>query len=85
MTLEERARVLSNWRSARQENLTLVPVPPEAFDLAALCCDLHELGLRAGDALHVAVAALGGHRLATLGGAMAKAAVAVGVQVEWFN
>ena len=82
ISAEERARVLSNWRRVQQENLTLVPVPPDAYDLAARFCDRHELGLRAGDALHLAVASLGGHSLATLDAVMAKAAVAVGVQVE---
>ena len=79
---DERARVLSNWRIVQQENVVIVPVPAPAFDLAARFCDRHELGLRAGDALHLAVASLGGHRLATLDVAMARAAVAVGVPVE---
>ncbi len=37
--------------------------------------------LRAGDALHLAVASLGGHALATLDARMKEGAVAVGVRV----
>ena len=78
---EERARVLSNWRVTQQANLVVIPVPQPAYDLAARFCDRHEMGLRAGDALHLAVASLGGHSLATLDAVMAKGAVAVGVEV----
>ena len=41
----------------------------------------HELALRAADALHLAVAALGGHALATLDARLAEGAQAVGVRV----
>ena len=81
LNAEERARVLSNWRVTQQDNLVVIPVPQPAYDLAARLCDRHELGLRAGDALHLAVASLGGHSLATLDARMAKAAVAAGVEV----
>ena len=81
LNAEKRARVLSNWRVTQQENLVVIPVPQPAYDLAARFCDRHELGLRAGDALHLAVASLGGHSLATLDARMAKGAVAVGVHV----
>ena len=82
LNADERARVLSNWRVTQRDNLVVIPVPQPAYDLAARFCDRHELGLRAGDALHLAVASLGGHSLATLDARMAKGAVAVGVQVE---
>ena len=81
MPVDERARIISNWHALRQDHLATLPVPEEAFDLAARFCDRHESGLRAGDALHLAVASLGGHSLATLDRTMAEAAVAVGVGV----
>lgn len=81
MPADERARILSNWHVLRQDHLAMVPVPEDAFDLAARFCDRHESGLRAGDALHLAVASLGGHTLATPDRALAEAAVAVGVGV----
>ena len=77
----ERGRMLSNWHVLRQDHLVIVAVPETAFTLAAQFCDRYESRLRAGDALHLAVASLGGHSLATLDRTMAEAAVAVGVGV----
>ena len=82
MPVDERARIISNWHALRQDHLAMLPVPENAFALAAQFCDRFESGLRAGDALHLAVAALGGHSLATLDQTMARAAVEVGVGVE---
>ena len=48
---------------------------------AALFCQRHELGLRAGDALHLAVAAQAGCMLVTLDERMAKVAPELGVSV----
>lgn len=81
MPVDERARILSNWHALRQDHLAMLPVSEDAFDLAARFCDRHESGLRAGDALHLAIASLGGHLLATLDQAMANAAVQIGVGV----
>jgi uncharacterized protein len=76
-----KAQMLSSWQQVQQDHLVLVPVPDHAFALAARFCDRDDLGLRAGDALHLAVASLGGHRLATLDKQLAAAALAVGVAV----
>lgn len=76
-----KAQMLSSWQQVQQDHLVLVPVPDQAFALAARFCDRDDLGLRAGDALHLAVASLGGHRLATLDKQLAAAALAVGVAV----
>jgi len=56
-------------------------VDAKAFELAAVFCQRHQLGLRAGDALHLAVAAAHGCTLVTLDARMAKAAPDLGVQV----
>ena len=77
----ERARILSNWHVLQQDHLAMVAVPETAFALAAHFCDRYESKLRAGAALHLAVASLGGHALATLDRTMAEAASAVGVAV----
>ncbi len=82
LTENDVATALSNWSLAQREKLVTIPVPTPAFELAARFIDRHETGLRAGDALHLAVASLGGHGLATLDLAMREAAVAVGVRVE---
>lgn len=76
-----KAQMLSNWQVIRQDHLVVIPVPEQAFALAARFCDRDDLGLRAGDALHLAVASLGGHQLATLDKLLAAAALAVGVEV----
>jgi predicted nucleic acid-binding protein len=81
LSLEERAEVLTRWRLLLSENLTQLPLPGDAFELAASFADNHELGLRGGDALHVAIAAMGGYRLATLDKTMAAASLEVGVSV----
>ena len=80
-TVAERARTLANWHVLQKDHLSLVPMPETAFALAAQFCDRYESRLRAGDALHLAVASLGGHALATLDRTMAEAAIAVGVGV----
>ncbi len=79
--VQRKADLLAQWQQMIAERLTVVPVPQPAFALAARFCDRHELGLRAGDALHLAVASLGGHALATLDARMREGAAAVGVRV----
>lgn len=82
LLLEQRAEVLTHWHGMLADNLVSIPVPAQAWDLATSYCDRHELNLRAGDALHIAVASLGGHSLATLDRVMAAGAIALGVVVE---
>jgi uncharacterized protein len=82
LTMEQRAQVLTYWRRMMAENLVTVPVQPTSFELAARYIDRHDLGLRAGDALHLAIASQAGMALATLDRAMAKAAVAIGLEVR---
>ena len=53
----------------------------DAFDLAASYAARHDLALRAGDALHLAVASAHGLTLVTLDERMAKAAPELGVPV----
>ena len=82
LTRDDAALALTNWRSLQQDRLITVPVPSAAFDLAARFCDMPTPNLRAGDALHLAVASLGGHTLATLDARMRDGAQAVGVRVN---
>ena len=81
LTREDAAQALTNWRSLQQDRLITIPVPSDTFGLAARFCDMPTPGLRAGDALHLAVASLGGHSLATLDGRMKDGAEALGVRV----
>ncbi len=50
--------------------------------VAGLTADRDDLKLRAGDALHLATASLGGHHLVTLDKTMSAGAVAVGVGLQ---
>ena len=74
------AAALGEWRIFI-ESVDILPVEEAAFREAALICQRHESGLRAGDALHLAVAAANGCTLATLDERMAKAAAELGVAV----
>ena len=78
---DRKTDVLAKWQAMVAERLTLLPVPQPAFALGTSYCEMQASRLRAGDALHLAVASLGGYGLATLDGVMAEAAVAVGVRV----
>lgn len=64
------------------DQFTVIPVPDAAYDLAASYCDMIASSLRAADKLHLAIAALGGHALATLDARLAEGAQAVEVRVE---
>lgn len=81
LTLERRADILAVWRRMQDESLIVDPIDQRHFDLAAHVLDRHDLGLRAGDALHLAIASDRGHRLVTLDRRLGNAALAVGVPV----
>jgi uncharacterized protein len=57
-------------------------VTRQAFETATTYLRQPDLSLKAGDALHVAVAAIGGHSLATFDIKMLKAAEKTGVAIE---
>ena len=61
------------------DSLSVLQVEREHFREAAQFADRHRLGLRAPDALHLAVAADHGATLVTLDRSMAKAGKALGV------
>jgi len=77
---EERAAALTGWLSLRQ-SFRILGIPAGNFAAAAQMVERSELGLRAGDALHLAVAAAHGCTLVTLDERMAKAAPELGVPV----
>jgi predicted nucleic acid-binding protein len=79
LTAEHRSHALAGFSTLRSNNLTVLPVPAARFHDAARFADRYELGLRAGDALHLAICA--GHRatLCTLDRRLASAGPALGV------
>lgn len=74
----ERQKVLANFQRFASGNFGLVEVDPADFRAAAVFIDM-PLNLRAGDALHLAVARRIGARLASLDHRMSEAAAAIGV------
>lgn len=82
MTLEQRDDVQRTWHNLRETSLVLVELKLEDFLAAARFAERYELGLRASDALHIAVAYFMGYTLVTLDKRMAEAAVACGVVVK---
>lgn len=77
---EHRASALSAFARLNAESLTVLPIAASQFRTAARFADQHALGLRAGDALHLAVAAECGAVLCTLDVKLARAGSSVGVQ-----
>lgn len=79
LSLDQRAASLARWRTMREQSFVDIPVLPAHFDAAADYMADPMLGLRAGDALHLAIAAAGGHRVVTLDDTLLAAASAFGV------
>lgn len=75
----QRALVLSKYRSLAQETFQTFVVTPGHFRLAAAFTDQFALGLRSGDALHLAVASDFGMKVCTLDHRLAQAGVRLGI------
>jgi predicted nucleic acid-binding protein len=80
LTAEQRAQAASEWRRWRG-SFMMLPVSDAAFEAAAVFAARPALAVRAGDALHLAIAAAAGCTLVTLDERMSKAAPDVGVPV----
>lgn len=80
--LAQRAAALAMFNMLVANSLTVVPVASRHFRTAATFTDQHLLGLRAGDALHLAVAAAQGAVLHTLDQRLAAAGPALGIQTQ---
>ncbi|GGD99227.1 ribonuclease VapC [Aureimonas endophytica] len=79
MTLDQRANALALFNRLVSESFTLLTVATRHFRLAATFVDQPHLNLRAGDALHPAVAADHGATLHTLDRRLAEAGPLIGV------
>jgi predicted nucleic acid-binding protein len=82
LSVEQRASAVGMFTNLRARSLACAAVTREHFQAAARFADQYGLGLRAGDALHVAVVAELGATLCTLDKRLAEAAVALGVSAE---
>lgn len=79
IALAHRAEALAAFNRLVAQSFGIVPVTGGHFRTAARFADRHELGLRAGDALHLAVAAAQGATVHTLDHRLAEAGPVLGV------
>jgi predicted nucleic acid-binding protein len=78
-----RTAIGEQFDAPRQQILQTVPISSSHFHMAAHFARRAQLGLRAGDALHVAIAADAGATICTTDKRLASAATQVGVTVEF--
>ena len=77
--LEQRAAALAMFNKLVAESFTVLPVAAGHFRAAARFADQHALGLRGGDALHLATASEHGATVTTLDQQLAEAGPVLGV------
>jgi predicted nucleic acid-binding protein len=85
ISLDQRAAMLAAFNRLASESFTVRQVTDANFRTAAAYADQHALGLRAGDALHLAIAGGHGAKMQTLDQRLAAAGPAVGVNAVSFN
>jgi uncharacterized protein len=80
ITAAHRAAVLAKFAALAAESFGLLPVSNLQFRNAARFADQYRLGLRAGDALHLAICADHGATLCTLDHRLGKSGHGLGVK-----
>ena len=80
VTAGERAQALTAFRQLAATSLHWIPVESRLFEVAARLADSHASGLRAGDALHLAIVADQNACLCTLDRRLAHAADTLGIR-----
>lgn len=79
---QQRASALAAFARLSVNSLNVLPVAAAQFHLAARFADQHQTGIRAGDALHLAIAAENGLTLCTLDAKLAGAGLSLGVKTR---
>ncbi len=82
ISLKQRAAALALFNTLVAESFTVLPVTGGHFRTAAKFADQHTLGLRAGDALHLAIASEHGATVHTLDQRLAEAGPVLGVPTQ---
>jgi predicted nucleic acid-binding protein len=80
--LEQRAVALAMFNKLVAESFTTLPVTGGHFRAAARFVDQHALGLRGGDALHLATASESGATVQTLDQQLAEVGPSLGVPTQ---
>jgi uncharacterized protein len=75
----QRTNALATFAELFTGGLTILPISTSRFQVAARFADIHSLGLRGGDALHLAICAEHGATLCTLDRQLSGAGPALGV------
>jgi predicted nucleic acid-binding protein len=81
----DRARIAAAFTRLRADSLTVLSVTRDHFVAAALYAEQFSLGLRAADALHLAIAAERGATICTLDKRLSEAAMALAVNAELYR
>jgi len=71
--MTQKAQALAAFNQLVTRSLVMLPVSSSDYHAAARLCDRTELGLRAGDSLHIAIAVSHGLTVVTLDKVMATA------------
>lgn len=82
VSLEQRAAALAMFNKLVAESFTVLAVTGGQFRTAAKFVDQHMLGLRAGDALHLAIASEHGATVHTFDQRLAEAGPILGVPTQ---
>ena len=82
LSLTQRAQALGIFGAMRDSSLRFLSIESAHFRVAARLCDQFSLGLKAGDALHLAVAFDNGATLCSLDRRQVEAAGSLGVMAE---
>lgn len=82
ISADRQVAAIAAWGKLRDMSFQTLAVLPEHFETAASFADRYDLGVRAGDALHLAIASAAGFSLMTLDKTMAAAAPLLGVPLE---
>ena len=80
--VRHRAESLAAFTRLSAESFEILPISGAQFRTAARFADQYALGLRAGDALHLAIAVDHGATIVTLDHRLAEAATALGVSAR---
>ena len=82
INLEQRAAMLAMFNNLVSASFVVLPATGSQFRAAARFVDQHLLGLRAGDALHLAIAAEHGATVHSLDRRLAEAGLALGIPTQ---
>lgn len=79
---EHRASALAAFNRLTANSFNILTVSSGQFSLAARFADQYETGVKAGDALHLAIASSNGATLGTLDRRLAEAGLKLGVKTQ---